>query len=98
MAHMLYAEEEGQADRAGGSDRHRSAHHCGATGVPKEALSKRATTFETEAALRTYASSLEHLLAHANKMKEEAVATKGETKKRHWVDVASDRPFSGGSI
>ncbi len=40
-------------------------------------------TFEAEAALRTYASSLAPLLAHADKMREEALAKKGETKKEH---------------
>jgi len=40
-------------------------------------------TYQAEAALRTYVSSLEHLLAHADKMREEALAKKGETKKEH---------------
>jgi hypothetical protein len=40
-------------------------------------------TFEAEVALRTYASCLAHLLAHADKLKEEALAKKGETKKGH---------------
>jgi hypothetical protein len=39
-------------------------------------------TLEAEAVLRTYASSLTHLLAHAEKMREETLAKKGETKKR----------------
>ena len=39
-----------------------------------------APTHEAEGALRTYASSLMHLLAHEWKLKEEAEATKGETK------------------
>jgi hypothetical protein len=39
-----------------------------------------APTHEAEAALRTYASSLLHLLAHERKLKEGAEATKGETK------------------
>ena len=40
-------------------------------------------TLEAEAAvLRTYASSLTHLLAHAEKMRKETLAKKGETKKR----------------
>ena len=36
---------------------------------------------EAEAALRTYASSLTHLVARARTMREETLATKGETKK-----------------
>jgi hypothetical protein len=40
-----------------------------------------APTREAEAALRTYASSLMHLLAHQRKLKEEAEAKKGETKR-----------------
>ena len=40
-------------------------------------------TYQAEAALRTYVSSLAHLLAHADKMREEALAKKGETKKEH---------------
>jgi hypothetical protein len=39
-----------------------------------------APTQEAEGALRTYASSLMHLLAHERKLKEEAEAKKGETK------------------
>jgi hypothetical protein len=39
-----------------------------------------APTHEAEGALRTYASSLIHLLAHERKLKEETEATKGETK------------------
>ena len=39
-------------------------------------------TLEAEAVLRTYASSLTHLLAHAEKMRKETLAKKGETKKR----------------
>ena len=35
---------------------------------------------EAECALRTYASSLTHLLAYERELKEEAEATKGETK------------------
>ena len=38
-------------------------------------------TDEAEAALRTYASSLAHLVAHADQLREEAGAKKGETKK-----------------
>jgi hypothetical protein len=41
-----------------------------------------APTHEAEGALRTYASSLTHLLAHERKLKEEAEAKKGETKLR----------------
>ena len=37
-------------------------------------------TREAEGALRTYASSLMHLLAYEQKLKEEALARKGETK------------------
>jgi hypothetical protein len=39
-----------------------------------------APTHEAEGALRIYASSLMHLLAHERKLKEEAEARKGETK------------------
>jgi hypothetical protein len=39
-----------------------------------------APTQEAEGALRTYASSLMHLLTHERKLKEEAEAKKGETK------------------
>lgn len=39
-----------------------------------------APTHEAEGVLRTYASSLMHLLAHEDKLKEEAEAKKGETK------------------
>jgi len=39
-----------------------------------------APTHEAEGALRTYASSLMHLLAHEQKLREEALAKKGETK------------------
>jgi hypothetical protein len=39
-----------------------------------------APTHEAEGALRTYASSLMHLLAHEGKLKAEAEAKKGETK------------------
>jgi hypothetical protein len=39
-----------------------------------------APTHEAEGALRTFASSLMHLLAHEQKLKEEARAQKGETK------------------
>jgi hypothetical protein len=39
-------------------------------------------TREAEGALRTYASSLMHLLAHERKMREEAKAKKGKTKKK----------------
>jgi hypothetical protein len=39
-------------------------------------------TREAEGALRTYASSLMHLLAHEEKMKNEAKAKKGETRKK----------------
>lgn len=39
-------------------------------------------TREAEAVLRTYASSLKHLLAHERKMKEDAKAKKGETLKK----------------
>jgi hypothetical protein len=38
-------------------------------------------TGEAEAALQTYASSLAHLVAHADLLREEARAKKGETKK-----------------
>jgi hypothetical protein len=37
-------------------------------------------THEAEGALRIYASSLMHLLAHEQKLKEETRAKKGETK------------------
>jgi hypothetical protein len=37
-------------------------------------------THEAESALRTFAGSLMHLLAHERKLKEEAEAKKGETK------------------
>jgi hypothetical protein len=43
-------------------------------------LEQGAPTHEAERALRTYASSLTHLLAYERKLKEEAEATKGETK------------------
>ena len=39
-----------------------------------------APTDEAEGTLRTYASSLMHLLAYERKLKDEAEATKGETK------------------
>ena len=39
-------------------------------------------TLEAEGTLRTYASSLMHLLAHERKMKEEAKAKKGEVRKK----------------
>ena len=39
-----------------------------------------APTREAEGALRTYASSLMHLLAHERKLQEKAEAKKGETK------------------
>ena len=39
--------------------------------------------YEAEAALRTYVSSLKHLLAHADKLRDEALAKKAETKKEH---------------
>ena len=39
-----------------------------------------APTHEAEGALRIYASSLMHLLAHEQKLKEETQAKKGETK------------------
>ena len=38
------------------------------------------STHEAEGALRTYASSLMHLLAHEQKLKAEALAKKGQTK------------------
>ena len=38
-------------------------------------------TREAEGALRTYVSALMHLLAHEKKLKLEAQAKKGETKK-----------------
>jgi peptidoglycan hydrolase CwlO-like protein len=37
--------------------------------------------YEAEVALRTYASSLAHLIARADQLREEARAKKGETKK-----------------
>ena len=40
-------------------------------------------TYEAEAALRTYVSSLMHHLAHADKLRDEALAKKAETKKEH---------------
>jgi hypothetical protein len=40
-------------------------------------------TFEADAALRTYTSALAHLLAHADRMQQKALAKKGETKKEH---------------
>src|SRR5262245_7806477 len=39
-----------------------------------------APTQEAEGAMRTYASSLSHLLAHERKLEEDAKAKKGETK------------------
>jgi hypothetical protein len=39
-------------------------------------------TREAEGALRTYVSSLMHLLAHEDKIKNEAKAKKGETRKK----------------
>jgi hypothetical protein len=39
-------------------------------------------TREAESALRTYVSSLMHLLAHEDKMKNEAKVKKGETRKK----------------
>ena len=39
-----------------------------------------APTHEAEGALRTYASSLMHLLAHERKLQEEAQRKRGETK------------------
>ena len=39
------------------------------------------STNEAEGALRIYVSSLLHLLAHAEKLQEEAKALKGETKR-----------------
>jgi hypothetical protein len=39
-------------------------------------------TREAEGALRTYVSSLMHLLAHERKIKEEAKAKRGQTKKK----------------
>jgi hypothetical protein len=44
-----------------------------------------------EAELLTYASSLPHLLAHADKLKEEALAKKGETKKKGQVGLSAKR-------
>jgi hypothetical protein len=41
---------------------------------------RRYPTHEAEGALRTYASSLMHLLVHEQKLKEEARAQKSETK------------------
>ena len=38
------------------------------------------STHEAEGALRTYTSSLMHLLAHEQKLKAEALAKKGQTK------------------
>ena len=43
-------------------------------------------TAEAEAALYTYASSLMHLLTHERRMREDAEAKKGETKKK-WGSV-----------
>jgi hypothetical protein len=40
------------------------------------------STYEAEGALRTYASSLMHLLSHEQKMKEEAKAKRGESRKK----------------
>jgi hypothetical protein len=40
-------------------------------------------THEAEAALRTYVSSLMHLLAYQEKLRLESEAKKGETKKGH---------------
>jgi hypothetical protein len=42
-------------------------------------------------ALRTYASSLAHLLAHADKLKGKALAKKGETKKKRQVGLSVKR-------
>ena len=42
-----------------------------------------APTHEAEGALQTYVSSLMHLLAHADKLRDEALAKKAETKKEH---------------
>jgi hypothetical protein len=39
------------------------------------------STHEAEGALRTYASSLMHLLSHDRKMREEAKAKRGESRK-----------------
>jgi hypothetical protein len=39
-------------------------------------------TREAEAALRTYVSSLMHLLNHERKMKDQAKAKRGETRKK----------------
>jgi hypothetical protein len=39
------------------------------------------STFEAEATLRTYTSALMHLLTHADRLRREALAKKGETKK-----------------
>ena len=39
-----------------------------------------APTRDAEGALRTYTSSLTHLLAHEQKLQEQALAKKGETK------------------
>jgi hypothetical protein len=47
----------------------------------KKLIATRLPTHEAEGALRTYASSLLHLLAHEQKMKEENDAKKGETRK-----------------
>jgi hypothetical protein len=45
---------------------------------------------EAEAALRTYTSSLAHLIAHADQLREEARAKKGETKKSETKKEMSD--------
>lgn len=47
-------------------------------------------TFEAEAALRTCASSLAHLIARADQLREEARAKKGETKKGETQKETSD--------
>ena len=39
-------------------------------------------TLEAEGTLRTYASALMHLLAHERRLKLEALAKRGETKKK----------------
>ena len=51
------------------------------------------STHEAEGALRTYVSSLMHLLAHEQKLREEALAKKGETKLKggHPKATASQR-------
>jgi hypothetical protein len=58
-------------------------------------------TFEAKAALRTYTSALLYLLAHADRMRQEALAKKDETKKDHTSSatpaVASDLPLSRGN-